>query len=36
MYLPPEHRAASRGLRSPFLWWAIIMAVVLFFYVRFP
>lgn len=34
--LPVEQRAMSRGLRSPTFWWGIIMAVVLFFYVRFP
>lgn len=34
--LPEAERAASRGLRSPLLWWAIVTAAVLFFYVRFP
>jgi SSS family solute:Na+ symporter len=34
--LPPDQRARNRGLRSPFLWWAVITAVVLYFYVRFP
>jgi len=33
--LPPEIREKSRGLRSPFLWWAIITAIVLFMYVRY-
>jgi SSS family solute:Na+ symporter len=33
--LPPEQREQQRGLRSPFLWWAIITAVVLFFYIRY-
>ena len=36
LQLPPDQRAASRGLCSPFLWWVIITAIVLFFYVRFP
>jgi SSS family solute:Na+ symporter len=34
--LPADQKARYRGLRSPFLWWAIITAVVLYFYVRFP
>lgn len=34
--LPEEQRAAGRGLRSPLFWWAIVTALVLFFYVRFP
>jgi solute:Na+ symporter, SSS family len=34
--LPSDQRAAASGLRRPVLWWAIIMAVVLYFYVRFP
>jgi SSS family solute:Na+ symporter len=34
--LPPDQRARNRGLRSPLLWWAVITAVVLYFYVRFP
>jgi solute:Na+ symporter, SSS family len=34
--LPAEQRGLYRGLRNPFLWWAIITAAVLFFYVRFP
>jgi SSS family solute:Na+ symporter len=33
--LPPEERHKYRGLRRPFFWWAIITAVVLFFYVRY-
>jgi len=33
--LPPEERHKYRGLRRPVLWWAIITAIVLFFYVRF-
>ena len=33
--LPAEERHRYRGLRRPVIWWAIIMAVVLFFYVRF-
>jgi SSS family solute:Na+ symporter len=33
--LPADQRDRYRGVRSPFLWWAIITAIVLFFYVRF-
>ena len=33
--LPPDQRDKYKGLRRPFLWWAIITAVVLFFYVRY-
>jgi SSS family solute:Na+ symporter len=33
--LPPEERAKYRGARRPFIWWAIITAIVLFFYIRF-
>ena len=34
--LPADQRGLYRGLRRPFIWWAIITAVVLYFYVRFP
>jgi SSS family solute:Na+ symporter len=34
--LPPDQRNLYRGLRSPLFWWAIVTALVLFFYVRFP
>ncbi len=33
--LPPEERARYRGLRRPIVWWAIVTAAVLFFYIRF-
>lgn len=33
--LPPEQRSQQKGLRNPFIWWAIITAIVLFFYIRF-
>ncbi len=33
--LPPDQRAHYRGLRRPGIWWAIITAIVLFFYIRF-
>jgi SSS family solute:Na+ symporter len=36
MRLPPGQRTLNRGLRSPFLWWALITAVVLGFFVCFP
>jgi SSS family solute:Na+ symporter len=34
--LPADQRRLYRGLRSPLVWWAIVTALVLFFYVRFP
>lgn len=34
--LPPELRLAMRGLRNPVIWWAIVTAAVLFFYLRYP
>jgi SSS family solute:Na+ symporter len=33
--LPPDQRAKYRGFRRPFTWWAIITAIVIFFYIRF-
>lgn len=33
--LLPEERAQQKGWRNPFIWWAIITAMVLFFYIRF-
>jgi len=33
--LLPQERDQQHGLRNPFIWWAIITAVVLFFYIRF-
>jgi SSS family solute:Na+ symporter len=33
--LPPEDQHKMRGLRNPFIWWALITAAVLFFYIRF-
>ena len=33
--LPPEERAKNRGLRRPVIWWAIVTAAVLFFYIRY-
>jgi SSS family solute:Na+ symporter len=35
LQLPPEERAKYRGLRRPFIWWAIVTAAVLYFYVRY-
>ena len=35
MRLPPEERARERGLKNPLIWWAIITAATLFFYIRF-
>jgi SSS family solute:Na+ symporter len=34
--LPPELKATMTGLRNPTLWWAIVTAAVLFFYLRYP
>ena len=34
--VPKELSLATRGLRSPFLWWAIVTALVLYFYVKYP
>jgi SSS family solute:Na+ symporter len=33
--LPPEERHKYRGLRRPVVWWGIITAVVLYFYIRY-
>lgn len=33
--LPPEQLAQQRGWRSPFLWWTIVTALVLYFYIRY-
>lgn len=33
--LLPEEKEQQRGLRNPFIWWAIITAVVLFFYIKY-
>lgn len=33
--LPPDQREQQRGWRSPFLWWAIVTAMVLYFYIRY-
>ena len=33
--LPQAERYQQRGLRNPFIWWAIVTVMVLFFYIRF-
>ncbi|HEY0667432.1 MAG TPA: sodium transporter, partial [Sphingobacteriaceae bacterium] len=33
--LLPGEREQQRGLRNPFIWWAIITAMVLYFYIRY-
>ena len=33
--LLPEQREQKRGLRNPFIWWAIITAIVLYFYIKY-
>jgi solute:Na+ symporter, SSS family len=34
--MPPELRATMRGIRRPALWWAVVTALVLYFYFRYP
>lgn len=33
--LPADQKAQQRGFRNPFIWWAIITALVLYFYIRY-
>jgi SSS family solute:Na+ symporter len=33
--LLPEQRVQQRGLRNPFIWWALIMGVILFFFIKY-
>jgi SSS family solute:Na+ symporter len=33
--LLPAEKAQQRGLRNPFIWWAILTAMVLFFYIKY-
>lgn len=33
--LPPEEKHHQRGWRNPFIWWALITAVILTFYIKF-
>ena len=33
--LPADQRQQSRGFRNPFIWWAIVTALVLYFYIRY-
>lgn len=35
MVLPKEQKSQMRGLRNPVIWWAIVTAIVLFFYIRY-
>jgi len=35
LYLLPEQREQQRGLRNPFIWWAIITLMVLYFYIKY-
>jgi solute:Na+ symporter, SSS family len=35
LHLPDDQRQQQRGLRSPFLWWMIITAIVMYFYFRY-
>jgi SSS family solute:Na+ symporter len=35
LLLPQEQRGQQKGLRNPFIWWAIITAAVLFFYIKY-
>ncbi len=34
--LPPNERSQAKGFRNPVLWWAIVTAMVLYFYVKYP
>ena len=34
--MPPQLRATMRGLRRPGFWWAVVTAMVLYFYFRYP
>jgi len=36
LQLPPEQRSLMRGLRRPVIWWALVMAMVLYFFIRYP
>ena len=36
LYMPPQLRATMHGLRRPGLWWTIITAMVLYFYIKYP
>jgi SSS family solute:Na+ symporter len=36
LWLPPEEREHSKGLRNPLFWWSIVSAAVLYFYVAYP
>lgn len=33
--LRPEERYQQRGFRNPFIWWAVVTGVVLFFYIKY-
>lgn len=33
--LPSDQRAQQKGLRNPFIWWALITALVLYFYIAY-
>jgi SSS family solute:Na+ symporter len=34
--VPKELRLTTIGWRSPFLWWAVVTILVLYFYVKYP
>jgi SSS family solute:Na+ symporter len=36
LLLPPDQRPLMRGLRRPIIWWALLMALVLYFFIRYP
>ena len=36
LQLPPEQRALMTGLRRPIIWWALVMGMVLYFFIRYP
>jgi SSS family solute:Na+ symporter len=33
--LPAAEKYQQRGLRNPFIWWALVTSVILFFYIKF-
>ena len=36
LQLPPDQRALMTGLRRPIIWWALVMGMVLYFFIRYP
>ena len=36
LFLPADQREKLRGLRRPFFWWALVMAAVVYFLIKYP